>query len=185
MKNFNFNQIFFLLCSFFLLYSCNGQSKPACLLSIEEKISPKINEQNKIGEIINIKDSLSCFEWDSLIVMMAIHLNEKAEKELGLKLPLQYNQIGTHESEAIILFVKGNKVVQCILQKPTLDREAFENSTSIRAYYFLKLLGYNGNDKYYIKIPKEKAVFTTYPMIYHENGKEKTNPKYGLGVKVK
>lgn len=186
MKSSNFRQIIFLLCSLFVLSSCKGQNKPDCLLLIEEKISPKVNEENKIGEIINLKDSVNCFEWDSLIVMPVIALTEYSEKELGLKLPLHHNSLWTHESETILLFVKGNEVEHYILQYSRVKKETFESASTIKAYNFLPLVKSYGNDGYYVKIPREKAVFITYPIIYHDkNGKELTNPKYGLEVRVK
>ena len=180
-----YRKLIFLIFYLFILSSCKSQNKPDCLISMEEKLAPKVNELGEIGEIINLKDSVNCFEWDSLIVMPVIYLIENSEKELGLKLPLQYNHLWTPDSQAILLFVKDNKVMYYIVQNSGVDRESFENAKSIKSYSFLELLGYNGNEKFYIKIPREKAVFITHPMIYHENGQDKSNPKYGLGIRVK
>jgi hypothetical protein len=181
-----YQKLIFLIFYLFILSSCKSQIKPDCLISLEEKLSPKVNEKNKIGEIINLKDSVNCFEWDSLIVMPVIYLIENSEKELGLKLPLQYNHLWTHESETILLFVKGNEVEHYILQYSRVKKETFESASTIKTYNFLSLVKSYGNDGYYVKIPREKAVFVTYPMIYHDkNGKELTNPKYGLEVRVK
>ena len=170
---------------FFLILFCKGQSNLECLTTLEEKLSPKVNVENKIGEIINLRDNVNCFDWDSLIVISAIYLNEKAEKDLGIKLPLEHDYSWGSENAAILLFVKDNIVVNHVFQQPTVDRKNFNSAKSLKAYYFLNLLKNYGNDSYYTIIPKEKAVFETYPIIYHENGKEKSNPKYGLGVKVK
>jgi hypothetical protein len=186
MESTRFRQIIFLLCALFVLFSCKGQNKPDCLLVMEEKLAPKVNEIGEIGEIINIKDSVNCFEWDSLIVMPVIYLIESSEKKLGLKLPLQHNHLWTHESEAILLFVKGNEVVHYILQYSRVKKEAFESASTIKGYNFLSLVKSYGNDGYYVKIPREKTVFDTHPVIYHdEKGNEKTYPKVAFDVKVK
>jgi len=47
------------------------------------------------------------------------------------------------------------------------------------------ILNSYGNSTYYVIIPREKAIFETYPMIYHDDkGKEVLNDQYGLGIKV-
>ena len=55
------NSILFIL----FLFSCKGQSDPQCLVKLRERLSPQVNEENKIGEVINLKDDVNCFEWDS------------------------------------------------------------------------------------------------------------------------
>ncbi|WP_281924783.1 hypothetical protein [Flavobacterium collinsii] len=73
-----------------------------------------------------------------------------------------------------------------MLQRPSVRREVFDSAKSLKAYYFLKLLNNYGDRSYYVIIPREKAIFETYPMIYHDdNGKEVLNDQYGLGIKVK
>jgi hypothetical protein len=175
----------FVILSFLSFSSCKGQNNPDCLVNLEEKLSPKVNEENKMGEVINLRNDADCFEWDTLIVQMAISNKEMTEKTLRIKIPFDYNYSWGADSTAMLLFVKNNTVVHYILQKPTVSRETFDQAKSIKAYNFIQLLNNYGNGGY-AKIPKEKAVFETYPMIYHdENGKEITNPKYGLGIKVK
>lgn len=171
--------------SFLPLFSYKGQTNPDCLVKLEEKLSPKVNEENKIGEVINLKDNINCFDWDSLVVIMAIYLNEKAEKNIGIKLPLEHDYSWGPDSTAMLLFVKDKKVINYILQYPTVDKKTFDSAKSIKAYSFIELLNNYGNGSYYTIIPKEKAVFETYPIIYHENGKEVSSPEYGLGIRVK
>lgn len=181
----SFFKLFVLILSCFFVISCKGQKSTNCIDALNEKLSPKINEENKIGEIINIRDNVNCFEWDSLVVIMAIALNEKAEKDLGIKLPLENDYSWGSDSTAMLLFVKDKKVVHHILQESSVDKKTFDNSKSIKSYHFLDLLKNYGNDSYYTIIPKKKTIFETYPIIYHdENGKEIANPKYGLGIKV-
>jgi hypothetical protein len=185
MCNSAFKFIILLLSCFFVI-SCKGQKNTNCINALEEKLSPKINEENRIGEVINIRDNVNCFEWDSLIVIMAIALNEKAEKDLGIKLPLEHDYSWGSDSTAMLLFIKDKKVVHHILQEATVDKKTFDAAKSIKTYHFLNLLKSYGSDSYYTIIPKKKTVFETYPIVYHdENGKEISNPKYGLGIKVK
>ncbi|WET02971.1 hypothetical protein [Flavobacterium sp. YJ01] len=152
---------------------------------MKQKLSTQVNEENKIGEVISFKDDLNCFEWDSLLVIMAIYLNDMAEKQLGIELPKEIDYTWESDSTAILLFLKDKKVVHSMPQKPTVSREIFDAAKSVKSYYFLELLNNYGDGSYYVIIPKEKAIFETYPLIYHENGKEVSNPKYGLGVKAK
>lgn len=185
MLNLNFKNLFFLIFFLFPLFSCKGQNNPNCLVKLEENLSPKVNEENKIGEIINLKEDINCFEWDTLIVQMALVNKETTENILGIKIPFNYSDdLFQHDSIARLLFVKNNTVVHYILQKPTVDRKTFDNAKSIKAYRFIYLLNNYGNGSF-AKIPKEKAIFETYPIVYHENGIEKSNPKYGLAVKVR
>ncbi len=185
-NNLNRSFVYPLLMSFLFLFSCKGQSDPECLTVLNGKLSPHVNEQNKIGEVINLKDEVNCFDWDSLIVIMPMYLDDKAEKELGIALPKDVDYRWEPESSAMFLFVKDKKVVHSMLQKATVNKEVFDSAKSIKSYSFLQLLNNYGNGSYYVTIPKEKAVFETYAMVYHDaNGKEISNPNYGLGVKVK
>lgn len=165
---------------------CKGQSDPECLVQLREKISPHVNEGNKIGEVINIKADINCFDWDSLVIIMPMYLNDRAEKKLGISLPKDVDYGWEPESSAMFLFVKDKKVVHSMLQKAAVSREIFDSAKSIKVYNFLYLLNNYGDSTYYVIIPREKAIFETYPIIYHDdNGKEVSNPKYGLGIKVK
>lgn len=175
------NSILFIL----FLFSCKGQNDPKCLVQLSEKLSPHVNEENKIGEVINIKADVNCFDWDSLVIIMPMYLDDKAEKKLGIALPKDVNYTWEPESSAMFLFVKDKKVVYSMLQKAAVNKEVFDSAKSVKSYSFIQLLNNYGNDSYYAIIPREKAVFETYPMIYHDkNGKETSNFKYGLGIKV-
>ncbi|WP_157492533.1 hypothetical protein [Flavobacterium sp. TAB 87] len=117
---------------------------------------------------------------------MPMYLNDKAVKEMGIELSSDINYKWEAESSAIFLFVKDKKEVHLMLQKATVNKDVFDSAKSIKSYSFLQLLNNYGNGSYYVTIPKEKAVFETYAMIYHDsNGEEIFNHKYGLGVKVK
>lgn len=174
-----------LLLPFFIIFSCQGQKTPDCLGQLEEKLSPKVNEKNKIGEIINIKDEINCFEWDTLIVLSAINSKKNMEKDLGITMPFEYNFSMGDENTAILLFVKNNKVVHFISQKRTVERKILDQAKSVKVSSFIYLLNNYGNNVY-AKIPKEKAIFETYPVIYHDKNKEtEWALQYGMGVKVK
>ncbi|MCY0976837.1 hypothetical protein PGH12_06690 [Chryseobacterium wangxinyae] len=165
--------------------SCNGQNNQDCLNSLDKKLSPKIDQENKIGEIISMRDSINCFEWDTLIVHSTIGNKKNIEKDLGITIPFEYSFSSGDERAAMLLFLKDNKVVNYILQKPTVDRKTYDQANSIKVYYFIYLVNNYGNDVY-AKIPKELAVFETYPVIYHDEEEEtKWALKYGLGIKIK
>lgn len=173
-----------LICLSFIT-ACNGQDSKNCLNSLENKLSPKINEENKIGEIINIKESIDCFEWDTLIVQSTIGSKKDIEKNLGLTLPFLYSLNYGDERTAILLFVKNNHVVNYIIQNPAVDRKTSEQAESIKVYNFIYLVNNYGNNVY-AKIPRQNAVFETYPVVYHDKEEEtKWALKYGLGVKIK
>lgn len=172
--------------SVLFLFSCKGQSDPECLTALHEKLSPHVNEKNQVGEVINLRDEVNCFEWDSLLIIMPMYLNDRAEKELGIELPKGVDYKWEAESSAMFLFVKDRKVVHSMLQKAGVSREIFDSSDSIKSYSFLELLNNYGKSSYYVFIPKEKCVFETYRTVYHDqNGKEMYNAKYALGIKVK
>lgn len=171
--------------SFLFLFSCKGQSDPECLRALNEKLSPHVNEKNKVGEVINLKDEINCFEWDSLLVIMPMYLNESAEKKLGIELPKDINYRWEPESSAMLFFIKNNKVVHSLLQKAGVSREIFDSADSIKSYSFIELINNYGKSSYYVFIPKEKCIFETYRTVYHDqNGKEIYNAKYALGIKV-
>lgn len=184
MQGLAIKSLFIFTICLFPVISCKGQNNPDCLFTLEEKLAPKVNEGNKTGEIINIKDNVNCFEWDTIIVQMALTNKETTEKTLGVKIPFDYHDdLFQHDSVARILFVKNNTVVHYVLQKPSVNKKIFDNADSIKAYRFIYLLNNYGNGSY-AKIPRDKAIFKTYPIVYHEDGIEKINPKYGLAVKV-
>ncbi|WP_228406954.1 hypothetical protein [Chryseobacterium sp. MYb7] len=53
-NNVSTRSIFFVL--LFLIFSCKGQNNPECLIKLKERLSPKVNAENKIGEVINLKE---------------------------------------------------------------------------------------------------------------------------------
>jgi len=168
-----------------LTFSCHAQTNTECLTKLEQKLSPKINTNNKVGEIINVRDEINCFDWDTLVVQMAINPKEMTEKALSIKIPQNYDYSWESDNTAMLLFLKGNTVVHYILQKPSVDKQTFDAAQSIKAYDFLKLVN-NSGDNAYAKIPKEKAVFETYQIYYHDaKGQKTSNPKFGLGIRVK
>lgn len=176
---------YLLILSLCIITSCNGQNNENCLNSLDKKLSPQIDEENKIGEIINVRDSMNCFEWDTLIVHSTIGSKKNIEKDLGITIPFDYSFSSGDERSAMLLFLKDNKVVNYILQKPNVDRKTYDQANTIKVYNFIYLVNNYGNDVY-AKIPKETAVFETYPVIYHDKEKEtKWALKYGLGVKIR
>ena len=150
---------------------------------MDENLSPKVNVKNKIGEIINIKDKVNCFDWDTLIVQMAITKKETAEKQLGIKIPFEYDYSWGSENIAMLLFVKDKVAVHYIIQKPA-DKSVSGTLKYVRAYSFINLLNNYGNNIYAI-IPRNKAIFKTYPIVYRDKVTETewalTN---GMSVKV-
>ena len=71
----------------FLFASCHSQKKEKCLIELENKLSPKPNQEIVQGEIINIRDNLNCIEWDSLVVVMASNNRELIEKNSNIEIP--------------------------------------------------------------------------------------------------
>jgi len=61
-NNFNSRCVYPLLIFFLFLFFCKGQNDPDCLVKLRERISPHVNEENKIGEVINLKEDINCFE---------------------------------------------------------------------------------------------------------------------------
>ncbi|WP_238594292.1 hypothetical protein [Chryseobacterium indologenes] len=175
---------YILLLPFFIIFSCKGQTNPDCLVKLEEKLSPKVNEENKIGEVINIKDEVNCFDWDTLIVQLAMVNKETTEKDLGIKIPFYYyDDFLNDERVARLLFVKNNTVVHYIIQNSGVDRKTFETAKSIKSYSFVNLIN---NDNGSIKIPREEAVFEMYSKILRDKNKEISKAfRSGMSIKVK
>lgn len=98
-----------LLLFFLFTFLCKGQSDPECLVKMKERLSTQENEENKIGEVISFKDDLNCFEWDSLLVIMAIYLDDKVEKKLGITLPKDVDYTWANDSMGILIFLKNKK----------------------------------------------------------------------------
>lgn len=169
--------------TFLVISSYKAQENPNCLITLDKNLSPKDNGKNKIGEIINIKDKVNCFDWDTLIVQMAINKKETAEKQLGIKIPFEYDYSWGSENVAMLLFVKDKVVLHYILQKPA-DKSVSDETKSVKAYSFINLLNNYGNNIYAI-IPRDKAIFKTYPVVYQNKVTEtEWALKNGMSVKV-
>jgi hypothetical protein len=95
-----------------LITSCQGQKKEQCLIELEKKITPQINQEIIKGEIINFRDNVNCIEWDSLVIVMA-GKKELIEKNSHIEIPYQldidYFQYNDHDG--FIFFLKNNKAV--------------------------------------------------------------------------
>jgi hypothetical protein len=139
----------------FSIFSCNGQKKEDCLVKLENRLAPLQNKKITQGEIINLKDSISCIEWDSLLVVMAIGSKESVEKCSGIKIPYTYNgsMLYYSDNDAIIFFLKDKVAINHILVKGTCKR-----GEACRTYNFLNLMGRTN----YAFISKKDAVFEIY-----------------------
>ncbi len=149
----------------FLSFLSFGQTNPDCLVKLENKLSPKSNKENKIGEIINLKDDVNCFDWDTLVVMPTFFNKNDLKRDLGIESPFEFKTGGYRIETARLLFVKNNVVVHYIIQESLPERKMIDTSRTIKAYKFIDL---TENDKYkralfYAVIPKQKTVFETQP----------------------
>ena len=138
-----------------LFTCCNGQKKEICIDNLEKKLAPLENKSNVKGEIINIRDSISCIEWDSLLVVMAIGTKKSIEENTKISIPYSYNDTYTlyGDNDAIIFFIQNKKALCHIIVKGDSKK-----GKTFRVYDFLDLIW----NKNHIFIPKEKAVFEVY-----------------------
>lgn len=179
-KYFNSKKIIPLLLVSFATFA-QGQNTKECLVKLQQRLAPQINQEKIIGETISLKDSVTCFDWDTLIVNMASLDKKFIEKEMNIKIPfeLDENYRWMHDSTAILLFVKDGVAVDYILQRGATDRETFDRAKTIKSYRFIDLVNSFGNDSF-AKIPKAIAIFETY-----EDTTGEQNPKFASPIRVK
>src|SRR5687768_6669572 len=122
-----------------------GQTNPDCLVKLENKLSPKSNKENRIGEIINLKDDVNCFDWDTLIVMPTFFNKNDLKRDLGIESPFEFKTGGYRIETVRLLFVKNKEVVHYITQESLPDRKMIDSSKTIKAYKFIDLIE---NEKY-------------------------------------
>lgn len=155
-----------------VITSCSGQDKPQCLNTLEERLKPKINQENIQGEIINFRDNVNCIEWDSLVVVMATNNKELIEKYSNFKIPysLQSEPAIYNDKEAFIFFLKDNKAVNHLHIVST-----FKKGISGRSYEFITL-----QKKF---ISKQDAIFEVYTKIVTDNQGNTWNIENAIRIK--
>ena len=144
--------IFIVFVLFAFVNSCNFSNKEVCLENLENRLSAMRNSQNKSGEVINIKDSITCFNWDSLLIESGYASKESIKKFYGLEIPYRFNN-SKSDGNALMFFISNNKIVNHI------DfRISCENGFICKSYDFRTLIKYNKKSL----IPREDAVFEVY-----------------------
>lgn len=152
-----FNLLFLLL-----ITSCSGQDKSQCLITLEERLCPKVNQEIIQGEIINFRDNANCIEWDSLLVVMASNNKELIEKNSNIEIPysLESGSSFYNDNEALIFFLKDNKAINHLHISST-----FKKGKSGRSYDFFTLQKNHLN----AFIAKQDAVFEVYTKTVTDN----------------
>ncbi len=141
-----------------LFFSCKGQPNSDCLVKLENKLMPVLNKKEIQGEIINFRDSITCLDWDSLLIESGYATKESIKKYYGLEIPYYFSS-SSLDSEALIFFIKRNKIIDHIKFSTTCARYEV-----CKTYDFKRLMQYN--KKSIIAI--EDAVFE----VYTEEGKD-------------
>lgn len=145
-----------------MISSCNSQKKEDCLINLEKRVAPSLNQEIEQGEIINFRDNINCIQWDSLVVVMAMGDKESVEKYTGIKIPYNYDgsSLYSSDSDAMIFFLKDRIAINHILVKGSCSK-----GENCRAYDFLDLMGHSNH----AFVAKEDAVFEVYSKKIHDN----------------
>lgn len=141
-----------------LFSSCKGQPNSACLVKLEKELMPVLNKEEVQGEIINIRDSITCLEWDSLLIESGYGTKESIKKDYGLEIPYYFNN-SSLDSDALIFFIKNNKIIDHIKFSTTCARYEV-----CKTYDFKRLIQYSKEGI----IAKKDAVFE----VYTQEGKD-------------
>lgn len=141
-----------------LFSSCKGQPASVCLGKLEKKLETVLNKEEIQGEIINIRDSITCLEWDSLLIESGYGTKESIKKHYGLEIPYSFNNSNL-DTDALIFFIKNNKIIDHIKFSTVCAR--FE---VCKTYDFKTLIKYNKEGI----IAKKDAVFE----VYTKEGKD-------------
>jgi hypothetical protein len=157
-----------------LFLSCNAQKKEECLVNLENNLAPKLNKEIIQKEIINIKDSVNCFEWDSLLVESGYGNKTSIKEYYNIDIPYDYYNSNL-DSQAIIFFLKKSIVVNHI----TVDRDCRKNEIC-KTFDFLTLVKYNKDGI----IAKKDAVFEVFTKKIGDNKGNKWNQYNAIRVKT-
>lgn len=142
-----------------LLLSCVGKDKQDCLKNLQENLSPKFEERNVLGEVINIRDSISCFAWDSLLIESGYGTKESIRKYYNIEIPYDFRH-SSSDSEALIFFIKNGSVVHHIAFNTTCKQDQV-----CKTYDFKTLILYNRKSI----IAKKNAVFEIFSKTVKDN----------------
>jgi hypothetical protein len=155
------------------LIGCNPV-KDECLINLEKRLAPVKNEKIIQGEIINIKDSINCFDWDSLLIESGYGTKESIKKYYEVSIP--YNYSNTNWDTQIIFFLK-NKVAINHIQ---FERDCKKNE-NCKSFDFLTLIKYNKESI----INKDNAVFEVYSQEIKDNQGNKWHKKNAIKLSIK
>ena len=136
----------------FLLSSCNAQSNYFCLDNLENSLQAVLNKDEIQGEIINIRDSLTCLKWDSLLIESGYATKESVKKNYDLEIPYYFSN-SQSDSDALVFFIYNNKIVNHIKFSTTCRK-----SEKCKTYDFKRLIMYNKE----AIIARKDAVFEVY-----------------------
>ena len=107
--------------------SCFQPRKSSCITDFKETISREPNAKS-----IDFH-SVSCFPWDTVMLLAPYHYYEQIREETGIVLP--YNLSAADLDKAYFVFISQNKVQQIVpIERRNLDlgayirRRAFSNS---------------------------------------------------------
>jgi hypothetical protein len=155
------------------LIGCNP-IKDECLINLENSLSPVKNEEIIQGEIINIRDSINCFDWDSLLIESGYATKESIKKYYDVSIP--YNYSSTNYESEVIFFLKNKVAINHI----KFERGCKKNEVC-KSFDFLTLIKYNKESI----IKKNEAVFEVYTKEVKDNQDNKWYVKYAVKLSVK
>ena len=149
----------FLSIFIFSIFGCNSFRNELCLDNLENSLDSKRNAKNIQFEVINIKDSIICFDWDSMLIESGYATKEYIEKKYEISIPYTFDDLGG-DSNCIIFFVKDNVAQRHIDYKIICD-----NGSVCKTYDFRTLIKQNKQGI----ISKKDAVFEVYNQEVHDN----------------
>ena len=142
-----------------LFIGCNAQKNEFCLVNLEKNLEPKLNKKIEQLQVINIKDSIKCINWDSLLVESGYGNKESIKKYYNIDIP-DYYQNSNLGSESVLFFLKDNIVVNYI----KINNSCKKNEVC-KTYDFLPLIKYNKN----AIILRKDAIFEVYTRKVSDN----------------
>ena len=146
-------------CLFLSVIGCNSFRNEACLDALESRLNSQPNAKNTQFEVVNIRDSITCLDWDSMLIESGYATKESIEKKYEISIPYTFDDLGG-DSNCVIFFIKDNIAQRHIDYKITCD-----NSSVCKTYDFRTLIKQNKQGI----ISKKDAVFEVYNQEVHDN----------------
>jgi hypothetical protein len=146
---------FILSLSFLFVVTCDKKSNEKIEINLEKEIQAILSKEFKKDTTINLCETFSSFDWDSLAVLKPYTSYNKVE-EIGLNgihsLKRQIEVLSSTDFNCLLLFIKDNSVVRYSVVPRAIDFSSIsEHQISIVSVLDCNVRLYKSGDHYYLK----------------------------------